>query len=86
MENRTFCDIYMEQTKCLVVYHVQWKVKQVNHGKNWGWEPPLTMYPKGQGEIPQHLWDWSNGGTGAWPLFSGKEENMKRSVTRDGSM
>lgn len=22
---------------------------------NRGWEPPLTVYPRGQGDIPQHL-------------------------------
>lgn len=50
---------------------------------NQGWEPPLTVYPRGQGDIPQHLWDWPNRGTGAWLLLSGKEETMKKCVTRD---
>lgn len=76
----------MENRMYLTVYQVQGKENQANRTTTWGWEPPLTMYPRGQGDIPQHLWDWPNGGIGAWLLLSGKEETMKRSVTGDGSM
>lgn len=51
-----------------------------------GWEPPLTVYPRGQGDIPQHLRDRPNGEIGARLLLGGKRESTKTRVTGDGSM
>lgn len=45
---------------------------------NRGWEPPSSVYPRGQGDIPLHLWDRLNGGIAAWLLLSGKEEAVKK--------
>lgn len=68
------------QSDC--VCEIRKKTNPAARDTNRGWEPPLTVYPRGQGDIPQHLWDWPNGGIGAWLLLNRKEETMKKGCNK----
>lgn len=41
------------QSDC--VCEIRKKTNPAARDTNRGWEPPLTVYPRGQGDIPQHL-------------------------------